>query len=70
MHKLGVVIPYRDRLEQLDLFKKSMKHYLHAKGIPYEIITVEQDWAKIFNRGKLLNIGYKVANSLDRKSVV
>lgn len=64
MHKLGVVIPYRDRLEQLELFKKSMKHYLHAKGIPYEIIIVEQDWAKIFNRGKLLNIGYKVANSL------
>jgi hypothetical protein len=64
MHKLGVVIPYRDRLEQLDLFKKSMKHYLHAKGIPFEIIIVEQDWAKIFNRGKLLNIGYKVASSL------
>jgi len=64
MHKLGIIIPYRDRLEQLELFKKSIKHYMVAKGIPFELIIVEQDWTKIFNRGKLLNIGYKVANSL------
>jgi hypothetical protein len=43
MHKLGVVVPYRDRLDQLELFKKSIKHYLHAKGIPFELIIVEQD---------------------------
>ncbi len=64
MNKLGVIIPYRNRYAQLQRFKADIKAYLESKGIPYELITIEQDDAKIFNRGKLLNIGFKYAKKL------
>jgi hypothetical protein len=64
MNKLGVIIPYRNRYNQLQRFKTHVKAYLESKGIPYELITIEQDDAKIFNRGKLLNIGFKYAKKL------
>jgi hypothetical protein len=62
--KIGVIIPYRNRYDQLQKFKTHIKAYLESKKIPYELITVEQDDAKIFNRGKLLNIGFKYAKKL------
>jgi hypothetical protein len=62
--KIGVIIPYRNRYNQLQKFKTHIKAYLESKGMPYELITVEQDDAKIFNRGKLLNIGFKYAKKL------
>jgi len=57
-HKLGIVVPYRDRYEHLIQFKKSISNYLKSKDIEYVLIIVEQDDAKLFNRGKLLNIGF------------
>ena len=64
MHKLGVIVPYRHRYPQLQLFKSRISKYLQDKGIDYELIVVEQDDAKLFNRGKLLNIGYNYAKGL------
>ena len=64
MNKLGVIIPYRNRYEHLQRFKTNIKAYLESKEISYELITIEQDDAKIFNRGKLLNIGFKYAKKL------
>ena len=64
MHKLGVIVPYRHRYPQLQLFKTRISKYLQDKGIDYELIVVEQDDAKLFNRGKLLNIGYNYAKGL------
>ena len=60
-HKLGVIVPYRDRLSQLSKFKRLMPYYLNKNGIDYNIFIVEQDGAKQFNRGMLLNIGFKYA---------
>ena len=59
MHKLGVIVPYRNRAKQLKLFLKEVKDYLN-KGLEYEycIIVVDQTDKKKFNRGKLLNIGF------------
>ena len=57
-HKLGIIVPYRDRYEQLQKFKIAIKKYLNNKDIDYELIIVEQDSARTFNRGKLLNIGF------------
>ena len=59
--KLGVIVPYRDRKSHLDEFIKHIKEYLNDKGIIYEIFIIEQDTAKLFNRGMLLNIGFKYA---------
>lgn len=63
-HKLGVIIPYRNRYEHLKIFKKEMCEYLDKNGYDYELIIIEQDDAKLFNRGMLLNIGYKYAKKL------
>jgi predicted peroxiredoxin len=58
-HKLGIIVPYRDREQQLKRFLTHMKDYL--KDIEYEIFIIEQSEGKSFNRGKLLNVGYKHA---------
>jgi RNase adaptor protein for sRNA GlmZ degradation len=68
--KLGVIVPYRNRPEQLELFKKRITKYLNRHSIPFELIIVNQDDAKLFNRGMLLNIGFKYAEELDCDYVV
>jgi hypothetical protein len=70
MHKLGIIVPYRDRYEHLQTFKKSIKKYFEKLNIKYELIIVEQDDAKLFNRGKLLNIGFLHAKKLNCDYVV
>jgi hypothetical protein len=60
-HKLGIIVPYRNRYEHLEEFKKIIKEYFSKTDIDYELIIVEQDDAKLFNRGMLLNIGFKYA---------
>jgi hypothetical protein len=59
IHKLGIIVPYRDREQQLKRFLSHMKDYI--KDIDYEIFIIEQSDDKPFNRGKLLNAGYKYA---------
>jgi len=58
-HKLGIIVPYRDREQQLKRFLSHMKDYI--KDIDYEIFIIEQADDNPFNRGKLLNAGYKYA---------
>ena len=61
MHKLGIVVPYRDRSEQLREFIREVPKFLshhYPVRVNYEIIIVNQQDKKQFNRGKLLNIGF------------
>lgn len=62
--KLGIIVPYRDRFEHLQSFKKVIIPYLNERGIDFELIVVEQDDGKAFNRGKLLNVGFIYAKKL------
>ena len=59
MHKLGIIVPYRDREEHLKKFVPHIKHFLSNK-IDYKIIIVEQTHEKSFNRGMLRNIGFDI----------
>jgi len=68
--KLGIVVPFRDRYRHLFEFKRKIKDYLNLNKIDYELIIVEQDGAKTFNRGKLLNIGFIYAKKLGCDYVV
>lgn len=68
--KLGIIVPYRNREEQLEEFKKSIVKHLNKHKIPYEIIIVHQDDAKLFNRGMLLNIGFVYSEKLKCDYVV
>jgi predicted peroxiredoxin len=58
-HKLGIIVPYRNRPTQLKRFVSHMEDYI--KDLDYEIFIIEQSDDKPFNRGKLLNVGYKYA---------
>lgn len=69
-HKLGVIVPYRDRYDQLQIFKKRIIKYLENTGIDFEVIIIEQDNAKLFNRGMLLNIGFTYAEKMGCDYVV
>ena len=61
-HKLGIIVPYRNRPYQLRTFLLHMIDYLSSKDITrYEIFVIDQDNAKQFNRGMLLNIGHTYA---------
>ena len=60
-NKVGIIVPYRDRPDQLAYFLAGTQQYLHSNGIDHEIIIVEQDFASEFNRGMLCNIGFTVA---------
>lgn len=62
--RLGIIIPYRNRYDQLSTFKSAICEYLDDTDIDYKIIIVEQDDEKLFNRGKLLNIGFAKAKKL------
>ena len=64
MDKLGIIVPYRSRPDQLTLFKKKIHSYLFARSIQYELIIVTQNYFTEFNRGKLLNIGFIKAKEL------
>ena len=68
--KLGVIVPYRDRPHHLKKFLLAIEEYLTTKNIDYEIIVANQDGAKQFNRGMLLNIGFKEAHKLKCDYVV
>ena len=61
MEKLAIIVPYRDRYDQLLTFKEKIVKYLDNRDFNYCIIIVEQDNASAFNRGMLLNIGFKEA---------
>ena len=52
-----LIIPYRDRLEHLEKF---VEHY---KG--FNILVVEQANDKLFNRGKLFNVGFNESKDRD-----
>jgi hypothetical protein len=63
-NKLAIIVPYRRRKAHLEIFLDKVPKYLEEKKINYEIIIVNQDDAKQFNRGMLLNIGYKYAKKM------
>jgi hypothetical protein len=70
MHKLGVIVPYRNRKTHLNKFKKDISEYLNKNEIQFELIIVEQIDDKPFNRGKLLNIGFLQAEKLSCDYIV
>ena len=55
--KMSLIVPYRYRKAHLEQFIPYMKKYLEKQDINYEIIVVEQEDNKPFNRAKLMNIG-------------
>ena len=61
MERLAIIVPYRNRQEQLDKFTTYIQQYLQNRKYDYYLVVVEHDDDKPFNRGKLLNIGFQEA---------
>lgn len=57
--KLLVIVPYRDREEHLKQFIPYIHKVLDEQKIEHSVLVVEQDHGELFNRGLLLNIGFK-----------
>lgn len=63
-HRLAIIVPFRNRHRHLAEFERVVNNYFFNKDIDYRIIVVEQDDAKLFNRGMLLNIGFTYAEKM------
>jgi len=60
-YRVAVVVPYRARAHQLRVLLRHLHPFLRAQQLDYHIYVVEQSHRFPFNRGKLLNIGFKEA---------
>jgi predicted glycosyltransferase involved in capsule biosynthesis len=54
--KLGIIIPYRNREEHLEIFLNEFPKIINITD--YTIVVVEQTEENLFNRAKLFNIGF------------
>ncbi|KAG7218638.1 hypothetical protein INR49_019971 [Caranx melampygus] len=57
-HKLALVIPFRERFEELLVFVPFMHTFLNKKKIRHKIIVINQVDHYRFNRASLINVGY------------
>jgi len=60
MYENVIVIPYRDRKEHLEYFLKNSLPLLQEHVPNMRLVVIEQVPGKLFNRGKLLNIGFSL----------
>ncbi|XP_075545242.1 beta-1,4-N-acetylgalactosaminyltransferase bre-4-like isoform X1 [Dermacentor variabilis] len=63
--RVALVVPYRDRLDNLRAFLQHMHPFLQRQQLDYAIYLVEQNGMGDFNRAKLLNVGYEIAKAMD-----
>ena len=61
---VAIVICYRNRTSQLNMFLRHMHPYLQRQNLDYRIIVVEQTFSMPFNRAKLFNVGFTEALKL------
>lgn len=64
MKRLSILIPYRAREAHLKTFVPTLRNYFTRdkldREIPYRALIIEQSSEMPFNRGALLNIGFKL----------
>lgn len=53
--RLAIIVPYRDRRYEMDIFIPHMEEFLTNKQIDYKIFIAEQSDDRPFNYGKLCN---------------
>lgn len=63
MFSVAILVTYRNRQNQLDVFLTYMHDFLRKQNIHYKIYLIEQQDEKPWNKGVLYNIGAKQAIS-------
>lgn len=56
--KLALVVPFRDRFDELLEFAPHMNKFLMEQGVPHHIFIVNQIDRFRFNRAALINVGF------------
>jgi len=59
-HRIALVLPYRDRLPNLNSWLYNMHPFLQRQEIQYTIFIVEQIYDENFNKGILMNAAFKL----------
>ncbi|XP_053091280.1 beta-1,4-galactosyltransferase 7 isoform X1 [Pangasianodon hypophthalmus] len=57
-HKMAVIVPFRERFEELLIFVPYMHAFLSKKKIRHKILVINQVDHLRFNRASLINVGY------------
>ncbi|KAK0051287.1 beta-1 4-galactosyltransferase 7-like isoform X1 [Biomphalaria pfeifferi] len=57
-HVMCIIVPFRDRFEELLEFAPYMKTFLEKQGVDYKLIVVNQMDRYRFNRASLINVGF------------
>ncbi|XP_044220173.1 beta-1,4-galactosyltransferase 7 isoform X1 [Thunnus albacares] len=57
-HKLAIIVPFRERFEELLQFVPFMHTFLNKKKIRHKIMIINQVDHYRFNRASLINVGY------------
>ncbi|CAN8004029.1 unnamed protein product [Ixodes hexagonus] len=60
-HRLAVIVPFRDRFDELLQFAPHMHKFLNAQHIRHRFLIVNQVDRLRFNRGSLINVGFRIA---------
>ncbi|EFX71942.1 hypothetical protein DAPPUDRAFT_111185 [Daphnia pulex] len=59
LNKVAIIVPYRNRKNDLKIFLRYMHPFLQRQQLEYVVVVVEQSEGLPFNRGMLMNIGFK-----------
>lgn len=59
--RLALIVPFRDRFEELLQFAPHMQRFLDNQGIPHHIFVINQVDRYRFNRASLINVGFLFA---------
>ncbi|KAI4788144.1 hypothetical protein KUCAC02_036042, partial [Chaenocephalus aceratus] len=57
-HKLALIVPFRDRFDELLVFLPFMQDFLNKKKIRHKILVINQVDHYRFNRASLINVGF------------
>ncbi|KAL0811542.1 hypothetical protein ABMA28_009928 [Loxostege sticticalis] len=61
--KLALIVPFRDRFEELLEFVPHMYGFLNRQRIPFHIFVLQQKDSNRFNRASLINVGFLFARN-------
>ena len=59
--QVAIIVPYRNRTDNLKVFIQYMHPFLMRQNIHYKIYVINQGDDKLFNRAMLFNVGFKEA---------
>ncbi|XP_014207195.1 beta-1,4-galactosyltransferase 7 [Copidosoma floridanum] len=57
-HRLAILVPFRDRFEELLIFAPHIKSFLDKQDINYHVFILNQIDKYRFNRASLINVGF------------